>query len=191
VPINQDLRDKLEPKNLADLQEEMQRLDKNFFDQLNNSERNNSRRLIRKIEILTYLQDNPGLQKKTGLLTKYNVLKIGLTAEKNVLNKRIEQRVKKRVEQGMLEEGIRLYQNGLSYKRMRDLGLEYGVMADFFEGVIKSEAEFIAILQQEIKQYAKRQLTWFKRDKEIVWFDITKKDFSKKVEERVSSWYNS
>jgi tRNA dimethylallyltransferase len=169
----------------------MQRLDKNFFDQLNNSERNNSRRLIRKIEILTYLQDNPGLQKKTGLLTKYNVLKIGLTAEKNVLNKRIEQRVKKRVEQGMLEEGIRLYQNGLSYKRMRDLGLEYGVMADFFEGVIKSEAEFIAILQQEIKQYAKRQLTWFKRDKEIVWFDITKKDFSKKVEERVSSWYNS
>jgi tRNA dimethylallyltransferase len=74
---------------------------------------------------------------------------------------------------------------------MRQLGLEYGVIADFLEGVIRTKDEFIFILQTKIKQFAKRQLTWFKNDSDIVWFDISDKNYISKVEKKVQAWYNT
>ncbi len=98
------------------------------------------------------------------------------------------------MEQGLIGEAVRLKGEGLSLKRMRELGLEYKVLADFLEKKITSlegEAGFISILQTKIHQYAKRQLTWFKKDKEIIWFDISSKDYQKKLENKVLAWYNS
>lgn len=192
IPADENLRKNLLDMDLQKVQQMLFQLDEDYFNSLNNSEKNNQRRLIRKIEILQYRQKNPELiLEKKGLSKEFQLLKIGLTADKKVLDKRIDQRVFKRVEQGMLEETEILHKKGLTYTRMRQLGLEYGVMADYFEGIIKSKDQFIFVLQQKIKQFAKRQLTWFKRDKEIVWIDITEKNYLQKVEKLVQAWYNS
>jgi tRNA dimethylallyltransferase len=192
IPADENLRKNLLDMDLKKVQQMLFQLDEDYFNSLNNSEKNNQRRLIRKIEILQYRQKNPELiLEKKGLSKEFQLLKIGLTADKKVLDKRIDQRVFKRVEQGMLEETEILHNKGLTYPRMRQLGLEYGVMADYFEGIIKSKNQFVFVLQQKIKQFAKRQLTWFKRDKEIVWIDITEKNYLQKVEKLVQAWYNS
>ena len=192
IPADDELRKKLAAQDLTVTQDLLKQLDEDYFYSLNNSEQNNQRRLIRKIEILQYMQKNPHpVAPKAGLDRKFNILKIGLTADKETLDKRIEDRVIKRVDRGMLEETKTLQQTGLGYHRMRELGLEYRVMADFFEGIIATKAEFIFTLQQKIKQFAKRQLTWFKRDKDIVWIDITEKKYAQKVEKLVQDWYNT
>ncbi len=192
VPEDSELRQELEQLSLEEIQTRLKSLAPDFFNELNNSEKHNQRRLIRRIEILNYLQsEDVSKEKPQGLSQKYDVLKIGLTADKKVLDKRIEQRVVKRVEQGMIEESEVLIKKGLTFDRMRQLGLEYGVMADLLEGVIRTKSEFVFILQTKIKQFAKRQLTWFKSDRDIVWIDISEKNFMEKVEKKVQAWYNS
>ena len=69
----------------------------------------------------------------------------------------------------MLTEALKLHSKGLSFTRMRELGLEYKYMALYLEKKI-SKDEMLAGLNKEIYQYAKRQMTWFKRDESIKWF---------------------
>jgi tRNA dimethylallyltransferase len=69
----------------------------------------------------------------------------------------------------MLAEARRLHTNGLSYKRMRELGLEYRFLADLFEKKISKEV-FITDLLSAINHYARRQMTWFRRNKDTHWF---------------------
>ena len=73
---------------------------------------------------------------------------------------------------------------------MRQLGLEYGVLADFLEGEISKDL-FLKDLKVKIHQYAKRQMTWFKKEKNVTWFDVTTPNWLTLVESRVQSWYYS
>ena len=73
----------------------------------------------------------------------------------------------------MIEEVKKLHRKGLSWKRMEELGLEYRYLAFYLQKKITKE-EMLKKLNSEIYHYAKRQMTWFKRDKEIKWFDISK-----------------
>lgn len=84
------------------------------------------------------------------------------------LKTRINKRLEKRIKTGMISEAKKLHKKGLSYRRMRELGLEYGRLADFLEKKI-TKKEMIEKLQTEIWHYAKRQMTYFKPDKSIVW----------------------
>jgi tRNA dimethylallyltransferase len=70
----------------------------------------------------------------------------------------------------MLKEIDNLHKGGVSWKRMHDLGLEYRYGAMYLQKQI-SKSEMIEKLNTEIWHYAKRQKTWFKRDKDIVWID--------------------
>jgi tRNA dimethylallyltransferase len=69
---------------------------------------------------------------------------------------------------GMVDEVRRLHENGLSWKRMEALGLEYRYIARFLQGKL-SENEMLEQLETAINQYAKRQMTWFRRDKRVEW----------------------
>jgi len=71
---------------------------------------------------------------------------------------------------------------------MKELGLEYGMMADLLSGVLSNE-QFTTQLQTKIHQYAKRQMTWFQKEPDIHWFDITTLTYHEKVENLVDSWY--
>lgn len=102
--------------------------------------------------------------------------------DESELKNRINKRLEKRLKQGMIREAQNLHKKGLSYKRMRELGLEYRALADFLSRRLQSASrpkasgqkkiskdEILARLQSEIWHYAKRQMTWFKRDKNIIW----------------------
>lgn len=188
IPVNKKLRGELEKFSLEDLQEKLKKLSLEKWEQLNNSDKNNKRRLLRSIELLfmnPYINNN---QVKITNNQKYDALKIGLTAPREVLNKRIDLRVISRIDQGMIEEAKNLHQNGLSFARMKELGLEYGMLAKLLKDEI-SENQLVNELSIKIHQYAKRQMTWFKFQKNITWFDITAKNWEQKMDKLVLKWY--
>ena len=121
-------------------------------------------RLIRAIEIATLYGPVQRLTKKT----PYDILWIGLRTDNADLKSRIEKRLKKRIRAGMLKEFARLHAAGLSFRRMEELGLEYRYGARLLQGEL-SRSEFEKELAKEIRRYAKRQMTWFKKNPDIHW----------------------
>lgn len=189
IPVDKNLRKKLQKLSKEDLQEKLKKLSPERWNSLNESDRENPRRLVRAIELALTKANAKRFKIYDLRLTNFDILKIGLIAPREVLYKRVDERVIERINQGMIEETKRLYKNGLSLKRMRQLGLEYGVLADFLEGNINEKKELIRILQNKIHGYVRKQLTWFKKDKNVNWFDITTSDYQGKIEKVVSKWY--
>ena len=184
VPVDFRKRKKLEKFSLVSLQEKLKKISLQKWQSLNTSDKQNPRRLIRAIELVT---SDVSVKFQA---PKFDVLKIGLTASREILYKRADDRVISRVEQGMIQEAEDLHKRGLSLKRMRELGLEYGVLADYLEGKIETEDEFMKKLQYKIHDYIRRQLTYFKKEKDINWFDVMDKNLSRNVEKLVSKWYH-
>lgn len=165
IPVNKKLRNSLSKLSLKQLQNKLQKLLPKKWQDLNQSDRQNPRRLIRAIELV-------GLKPNFAKTQNFDALKIGLTAPRDVLYKRADRKVLARIKQGMIEETIKLHKKGLSFKRMRQLGLEYGVLADYLDGKIKDTNELIKIMQGKIHGYIRRQLTWFAKEKDVHWFNI-------------------
>lgn len=184
IPIDPVLRGELEKLPVGELQKKLQSLSPTVWTKLNPSDRKNPRRLLRSVELHT----NPHIMTSRNLKVKikdYNLLKIGLTAPRSVLYKRIDSRLDFRIRQGLVQEGKRLLRKGVSLKRMKQLGLEYGVLAGLLAGNITKE-QFTIKLKLKIHQFAKRQLTWFKKyEADAKWFDITKKNYYQSVERYV------
>ena len=125
----------------------------------------NPRRLIRALEIVEAIGKVP--EPSLSPLDT-DILFIGVKKEKRELERLIKIRLERRLRAGMLKEIVRLHKNGVSWKRMEELGLEYRYAARFLKGKI-TKAEFKEVLTKEIIAYDKRQMTWFKRDSRIVW----------------------
>ncbi len=164
VPPNKKLRKELETKNAATLFAMLKKLDKRRSRTIDN---HNKVRLIRAIEIAHAIGKVPQL--KTGE-KKYDVLKIGIRIPDKKLKQKIRVRLLKRMKRGMQAEAKKLHAASLSWKRMNELGLEYRYTALHLQGKI-SKGEMIKKLETAIWQYARRQKTWFRRDKEISWFN--------------------
>lgn len=185
IPMDKKLRKSLEKLTLNELQKMLQNLSNKNWVSLNSSDHQNPRRLVRAIELVVM---KPKKVKTQLRIKDFSILKIGLTAPRNILYQRIDNRVISRIKQGMVEETESLHKNGLSLKRMRQLGLEYGVLADFLQKKITKD-EMSKTLQGKIHAYARRQITWFKKEKNVYWFDITKENYMSKVENLVAKWY--
>jgi tRNA dimethylallyltransferase len=159
------LREELIKKSNEELFAELKELDARRAEKI---DQNNPRRLVRAIEIVRSQGSVPEIP---DIPKKYDTLKIGIATDKEILRTRIRERVKKRLNLGMIEEAKKLHATGLSFERMKELGLEYRYLAEFLEGKISEEK-----LKEEIHfkdwQYAKRQMTWMKRDANIQWFPI-------------------
>lgn len=176
VPPNEILRKKLEKLTLPKLAEKLKKLDPKRFKTI---DQNNPVRLIRAIEIATALGRVPTIKTKSS----YEIFWIGLELPDEILKEKIHVRLLARMKQGMLAETKRLHQNGLSWKRMQELGLEYRFMALHLSGKI-SKSEMLSQLEIAIWHYAKRQKTWFKRNQDIYWIDPRKKsDIQKSFKE--------
>mgnify|MGYP003525270983 CR=1 FL=1 len=173
VPPNKKLRAVLEKKSAEQLYVMLKKLDKT---RATNIDTRNKVRLIRAIEIAKALGKVPKVKK----VEKYEVMKIGLTLPDETLKERIYTRLLARIKKGMLREIKNLHDSGVSWKRMNDLGLEYRYGALYLQGKL-SKQEMIEKLNTEIWHYAKRQRTWFKRDKGTVWVDPRKYKFSEIV----------
>jgi len=162
IEANRKLRYGLEKKDLTELQLILKNLDKKRFAEIDTK---NKVRLVRAIEIACALGKVPRLKKSP----KYSVLQIGVTWPTEALHKRIHERLIKRVKTGMIKEVTNLHEDGLSWKRLEALGLEYKYVALFLQNKI-NKAEMITELETKIVQFAKRQKTWFQKDARINWF---------------------
>ena len=180
VPPNKKLRKNLETKSVEMLFTILKKLDKARAKSI---DAKNKVRLIRAIEIATVLGKVPKIQE---IKPKYNFIKIGLYLPSDKLQEKIKNRLIKRTKSGMLNEAQKLRKIGLPFKRMEELGLEYRYMALHLQGKI-SKQQMIENLNTEIYQYAKRQMTWFKRDKKIKWFDSSNRAEYKKIEKYITS----
>lgn len=181
VKPNKNLRKKLERKTTKELFTILQKLDAK---RAANIDKQNPRRLIRAIEIAKSLGKVPTLKTKP---LKAHVIKIGIKKDNAVLKKSIEKRLFRRLGDGMIEEVKKLQRDGLPWQRLEDLGLEYRYVSRFLRDQARIDAkltlsntekkrlaqtlkqEMIATLKKEIWHYAKRQITWFKKDKNIIW----------------------
>ena len=104
---------------------------------------------------------------------RYDCLKLGVTWERPVLRDRIDERLKRRLDQGMIEEVQELMDQGASVEFLKKLGLEYRFITQYLIGEIPDRQEMIDLLALAIKQFAKRQMIWVRRDPEILWLDMT------------------
>jgi tRNA dimethylallyltransferase len=168
VKPNYTLRKKLSQFTTSKLFTMLKKLDPK---RAKNIDKANRQRLIRSIEIVK--STKKPISPLVGSLN-YQVLKIGIQKSKKNLNKLIYQRLQKRLKSGLVEEVANLHKKGLSWKRMDELGLEYRYISKYLTNQLDYKTA-IQNLYQEIVHYAKRQMTYFKRDKEIIWVKNNKK----------------
>lgn len=168
IPPNEDLRVELEEKSAEDLFEQLKTLDpKRAKDIEEKGEASLKRRVIRAIEVALA---TPERKKELPEVQPFDILWIGIRWDTDVLKERIHARTIQRLEQGLVEEAKNLHESGLSWERMEELGLEYKHLADHLREKITQE-ELITLIDRDDRRYAKRQRTWFKRNKEIQWFE--------------------
>ncbi len=189
VPPNEQLRKDLEQRGFASLLEELQKLDpKRAKAFIKDGQSTNKRRIIRAIEVAKTLSSVSQVEHgSTCPLSRYEVLKIGITVDKEILRERIKLRTTGRMKAGMVSEVRKLHKKGLTYKRMRNLGLEYGHLADYLQNRITKE-ELIWRIERDDWRYAKKQLAWWKRDESIKWLGLSElKDVEKLVEDFIKT----
>lgn len=169
IPPNKSLREELSQKSVNELFIILQKINPQKAISMNSSDRKNPRRLIRAIEIGMSPATKPNNR------VDYDILIIGLSAPTNILQEKIEKRVDERINLGF-EKEYEFLKNANLLKHAPSVTLGYKDWPDINKW--KSE-EF---------KYAKRQLTWFKKDKRIKWFDIIKPDFTQKIKKLVQKW---
>ena len=109
---------------------------------------------------------------------RYDCLKLGVTWDRETLKAHIDERLEKRMQQGMVDEVKSLLNQGASVEFMNKLGLEYRYITQYLTGEIASEAEMCEQLSLAIKRFAKRQMTWFRREKDMHWLNMTADPFA-------------
>lgn len=190
VPQNSDLRKNLEARGTNDLFETLAQMDSVRAGQMNSSDRKNPRRLVRAVEIATWKLEHSSLRRDSRFKIPDSIFMIGLTAPKNFLDKKISQRVDARVKMGVRREIQKLINSGVDWNNQSMQAIGYKQWRDYFEGEAPQRIVVNEWIREEQK-YAKRQMTWFKKDRRINWLNIADKNYIKEVEKLVKKWYPS
>src|SRR5690606_19933367 len=112
----------------------------------------------------------PLLSKKS---SPYSLLILGLNPDTKKLFQLIDTRIEKRLKSGMVKEVKRLLKQGISYKRLFEMGLEYRFVSEYVKGN-KTYIQMKTELKTASHKFARRQMTWFKTDPRIKWIKDTK-----------------
>lgn len=183
IPPNDNLRRELEGLNTADLVARLSRVDPESVKSIPPT---NKRRLIRAIEV-TELSGQPFSVLGRVYHRRYDTLQIGLTAPREVLYERADKRVDKWIQEGWEQEVKKLR---LTYPEtlpsMSSLG--YRQMGMYLDGKI-SLSEALQRTKFDIHGFIRRQVTWFRRDSRIYWYDTTEDGYLADLENRILSWY--
>ena len=141
-------------------------------------ERNNRNRVMRMLERI-----HDGDDAVPAKQARYDSLRLGVSWPRDVLGKRIDERIDMRLEQGMIEEVQRLMDEGASTEFLLGLGLEYRFITQYLIGEIPDKDDMLTQLAHAIKKFAKRQMTWFRRNPDIVWLDMQGDAYAQACEE--------
>ena len=179
--VRLELKHVLETEGIIPLQDQLKKLDVTTY---NTIDIENPQRVIRALEIcigtnLPYSSYKGKLKKKR----KFNSIIIGLNGEREKIYQRINRRVDLMIEKGLLDEAQKLYPNK-ELNALQTVG--YKELFSFFEEKITKD-EAIQEIKKNTRRFAKRQLTWFKKDPNTYWFDfeIDKSKILKKIEDLI------
>jgi tRNA dimethylallyltransferase len=165
VPPNESLRAELERLSAEALAQRLKEADPEAARRIDLS---NPRRVIRALEVALAGHKHDAARKRN---PRYDCLQLGLTWPREVLAERIERRLEARLKKGMIEEVAALRAHGVTDERLERFGLEYRYISRFLRGEIPTLEKLREQLGTAIRQFAKEQVTWFKRDKRIIWLD--------------------
>ncbi|MDY3279869.1 MAG: tRNA (adenosine(37)-N6)-dimethylallyltransferase MiaA [Eubacteriales bacterium] len=126
----------------------------------------NRNRVMRALERLAADDYHPGKRQP-----RYEVLKLGVSWDRETLKQRIDERLERRLRDGMVQEVQGLLDAGVSREFLMKLGLEYRYLTRYLDGKLTYE-QMVLELGNAIKKFAKRQVTWFKKDPAIHWLDM-------------------
>lgn len=163
--IREDLTKELHDKGIKSLQERLKNLDTKTY---NTIALDNPHRIMRALEICigtgkTYSE----FKNKPKATRNFNFIKVGLTADREIIYNRINQRVDIMIENGLKEEAKKLYHNK-ELNALQTVG--YRELFSYFDGDFTKEFA-ISEIKKNTRRFAKRQITWFKKDEDTLWFD--------------------
>ncbi|HZO75300.1 MAG TPA: tRNA (adenosine(37)-N6)-dimethylallyltransferase MiaA [Ktedonobacteraceae bacterium] len=167
VPPQSELRIQLEQRPLAALLSQLEELDPQSAAVI---DRSNPRRVIRALEVCL-VTGKPFSQQRGVAAPLYRCFLLGIHWPREVLYRRIDERVDERMHQGMVDEVRHLIERGIGHERLEALGLEYRFISRWLRGEYGSEAEMVQRLKYAIHDFTRRQLTWFRKDGRIVWIE--------------------
>jgi tRNA dimethylallyltransferase len=157
------MKQRLEDEGLEKLVEELHQLDPEHWAIV---DRNNPRRVVHALEIC-HMTGKTYTSFRTNQIKQrpFNIIKIGLNRDREILYNRINQRVLNMIDDGLEEEALRMF----PHKQLNSLNtVGYKEMFSYFEGNI-DKAEAIRQIQSNSRRYMRKQLTWFKKDADIYW----------------------
>ncbi len=164
--IREHLNQQLAEKGLESLQNQLKELD---IETYNTIKIDNPKRVIRALEICIGTKKTyASFKNKPKAPRNFNSIKIGLTADREIIYNRINQRVDIMIQNGLLEEAKELY----PHKKLNALQtVGYRELFSYFDGDFTKEFA-ISEIKKNTRRFAKRQITWFKKDTETLWFDF-------------------
>lgn len=167
--IKEELNEKLRLKGKVNLYNELKIIDK---DAAGTMTAENYRRVIRALEVFYVSGKKISELQKKNTEVNFETIQIGLMLEREFLYDRINKRVDKMIEEGLINEVKHLKEKGFDYKKFNSLNT-VGVKEVFkyFEGEY-DYTEMVNMIKQNTRRYAKRQLTWFGKDKRIKWIYV-------------------
>ncbi len=163
--LRQSLKDDLSEMGIGVLQHRLQELDPEYYEIV---DLNNPNRLLRALEVCIQTgQTYSSLRMNTAKTRPFNIIKIGLNIDRDLLFKRIGERVDKMMEKGLLDE-VKSLLPLRGYNALNTVG--YKELFACLDGDVSLE-QAIENIKTNTRRYAKRQLTWFSRDEEMAWFE--------------------
>jgi tRNA dimethylallyltransferase len=189
IPKDTELRKSLQGKGVNELYEILRICDPFKTGAMNRSDIKNPRRLIRAIELSKYEIINK-YSKKPKPSMDFDILEIGLNAPKEIIAENINKRVDARLQKGIENEIERLFKFGVSWDDQSMNTIGYKEWKDYFLGC-KPLEEVVNSWQRDERKYAKRQMTWFKKDQRIIWFDVSQNNWKDEVENVIGKWYKN
>ena len=166
---NEKLRNELNEKSLNELQEQLKILDEKAY---NGVDKQNKIRLVRAIEVCLLTGEKfSKIRTKNVKKNKYNFLKIFLVRDREELYNRINMRVDIMLKQGMLDEAKYIYDN-YKDKLYKISAIGYQEFFEYFDGKVSLD-EAVENVKRESRRYAKRQMTWFKKETDYIIYNLS------------------
>jgi len=170
LAIRERLNKQFEEEGLSSIKKQLATLDPEYFAKV---DQQNPQRMIRGLEVfLSTGQKLSSMLSATKKERPFNIIKIGLNTDRAILYDRINRRVDKMIADGLVEEVKSL----IPFKKYNALNtVGYSELFDYLDGKLSFE-DAVSAIKQNTRRFAKRQLTWFRRDEEINWFEPIEKE---------------
>jgi tRNA dimethylallyltransferase len=179
--IRTELKERYEKEGIEPLREELSRLDPIYYTKV---DLHNPHRIIRALEVCrTSNLPFSSFHGKEREKRNFNILKFALNWDRNVLYERINRRVDNMISEGLENEAMELYPKK-HLNALQTVG--YQELFDFFEGIM-SRAEAVEKIKQHSRNYAKRQVTWLRKEKDVNWIEMPTKstEIIKMIEQKI------